>query len=295
MSARAIDRDTPQGRGVESNRTKEFHFSDREFNQVRRLVSEHTGIVLSDAKKEMIYSRLVRRLRQLNLDGFKDYIDLLTSAGNDELVNFTNAVTTNLTSFFREPHHFEYLSHTLLPKLMRARQAERRLRVWSAGCSTGEEPYSLAMTIRESIPEASGWDVKILATDLDSNVVAKAQSGVYGLDRVADIPAPRLKRWFMRGRGEQADLVRVKPELRNMISFRQLNLLREWPMRGPFDVIFCRNVVIYFDKPTQQILFERYADIMAPDAQLFIGHSETLYNVTDRFVLLGQTIYSRVK
>jgi chemotaxis protein methyltransferase CheR len=170
--------------------------------------------------------------------------------------------------------------------------SNRRIRIWSAGCSTGEEPYSIAIVLREALPSV-GWDIKILATDLDSNVLATAERGVYEWNRVKDLSESRLRRWFQKGRNAQEGWVRVAPALRDLITFRQLNLMDDWPMRGPFDLIFCRNVVIYFDKATQRVLFERYADILVERGHLFVGHSESLFKVTERFVPLGKTIYQR--
>lgn len=273
--------------------TKEFNFTDKDFNKIRDLVREHTGISLSDGKRDMVYSRLARRLRQLDLTKFKEYCSMLEDASNPEIGNFINSVTTNLTAFFREDHHFQFLKGTLLPSLMRSNQDTRKIRIWSAGCSTGEEPYSIAMTVREVIPENSGWDVKILATDLDTNVLATGKNGVYTTDRVKGLPKPILKRWFLKGKGSSDGKVRVSQELRDMISFRQLNLMGEWPIQNKVDLIFCRNVVIYFDKPTQTILFDRYANALVDQGHLFVGHSETLYKVSDRFSLLGQTIYRK--
>lgn len=272
----------------------EFEFSDRDFQHVRQIINRIAGISLADGKRELVYSRLSRRLRYLGLSRFEDYCQLLeTDESNAELGEFVNALTTNLTSFFRESHHFDFLAKELLPALIRERNAsDRRIRIWSAGCSTGEEPYSIAMVLRETLPTA-GWDVKILATDLDSNVLATAERGVYEESRVKDISEIRLRRWFQKGRGEQSGLVRVVPMLRELITFRRLNLMEDWPMRGPFDIVFCRNVVIYFDKPTQRVLFERFADQLIDQGYLFVGHSESLFKVTDRFVPLGKTIYQR--
>lgn len=273
---------------------REFLFSDRDFNTIRQLVSRHTGISLSEAKRDMVYSRLARRLRRLELDSFKQYCQLLENDETDgELGHFTNAVTTNLTSFFREPHHFEYLGNTLLPELLRVRSNERQLRIWCAGCSTGEEPYSVAMTLQENLPRNCDWDIKILATDLDTNVLDTARRGVYAEDRMRNVGDRRQRRWFKRGRNENTGLLQVKPELQQMITFKQLNLMGNWPMKGLFDIIFCRNVIIYFDKPTQSKLMERYAKQMADHGKLFLGHSETLYRVTDCFKLMGQTIYEK--
>lgn len=272
---------------------KEFVFTDKDFQRVRTMVLEHTGICLSEIKHDMVYSRLAKRIRALNLASFSEYLDLLNDATHEEMGNFVNAITTNLTSFFREPHHFEYLKNTLLPRLMQENADSRQIRIWSAGCSTGEEPYSLAITVKEAIPDRLGWDVRILATDLDTNVIAKGQSGIYTEERVNGLSKAVLKRWFARGKGPNAGSVRVSPELQEMIIFKQLNLMGSWPVRPGVDIIFCRNVVIYFDKETQKTLFDRYADTLKPDGSLFIGHSETLYKVTDRFNLLGKTIYQR--
>lgn len=274
---------------------KEFNLTDQDFQTVKKLVAEHTGISLSDAKHDMIYSRLAKRLRQLKLENFSDYLDILQSDDETEIGNFINSVTTNLTSFFREQHHFDYLKDTLIPGLLRQNADTKIIRIWSAGCSTGEEPYSLAMTIKESVPENQGWDVRLLATDLDTNVLDTASKGVYSLDRVNGIPKEKLRRWFNKGKGSSEGLVRVSRELRDMIIFKQLNLMGKWPVKAGVDVIFCRNVVIYFDKDTQRVLFDRYANILKPDGNLFIGHSETLYKVSERFKLLGKTIYQRTE
>ncbi len=272
---------------------KEFDFSDKDFQRVKKLVLEHTGICLSDIKHDMMYSRLAKRLRYLSLDSFSDYIDLIESGDKSELGDFTNSVTTNLTSFFREQHHFDYLKATLIPHLMKLNADSRKIRIWSAGCSTGEEPYSLAITLKEVIPDSAGWDVRILATDLDTNVLETGRNGVYSTERVNGIPSSVLKRWFNKGKGEREGLVRASNELRDMIIFKQLNLMGQWPVKAGVDVIFCRNVVIYFDKETQAVLFDRYAETLRSDGYLVIGHSENLHNVTDRFKLLGKTIYQR--
>lgn len=273
---------------------KEFDFSDKDFQRVKKLVLEHTGICLSDIKHDMMYSRLAKRIRQLRLNNFGDYIDLIESGDESELGNFTNSVTTNLTSFFREKHHFEYLKSTLIPALMKSNADTRKIRIWSAGCSTGEEPYSLAMTLKETIPDSAGWDVKILATDLDTNVLETGSNGVYSMERVNGISPAVLKRWFNKGKGEREGLVKVSSELRDMIMFKQLNLMEPLPVKPGVDVIFCRNVVIYFDKPTQTILFDKYAETLRSDGYLVIGHSESLHKVTERFKSLGQTVYQRI-
>lgn len=272
----------------------EFEFSDRDFQHIRQVINRIAGISLADSKRDLVYSRLSRRLRHLGLQRFEDYCQLLESEQNTaELSEFVNALTTNLTSFFREIHHFEFLAKELLPALMRERNfGSRRIRIWSAGCSTGEEPYSIAMVVRETVPTV-GWDVRILATDLDSNVLATAARGVYDFSRVKDLPEQRLRRWFQKGSGAQAGKVRVTAALRDLITFRQLNLMEQWPMRGAFDLMFCRNVLIYFNKNTQRMLFDRFANQLIEQGHLFVGHSETLFKVTDRFAPLGKTIYKR--
>ncbi|MBL1261612.1 MAG: protein-glutamate O-methyltransferase CheR [Thiotrichaceae bacterium] len=273
---------------------RDFDFTDKDFKKVRTLVKSHTGISLSNAKKDMVYSRLSRRLRALKIDHFSDYCSLVEGGDGDELIKFTNAITTNLTAFFREDHHFQHLAKTLIPALTKS-NSDKRIRIWSAGCSTGEEPYSLAIAMKEAIPSVDSWDVKILATDLDSDVLNTAKNGVYKSDRIDSLSSGRKKKWFLKGKGDNAGTVRVRPELQDLITFKQLNLLREWPTKGPFDFIFCRNVVIYFDKETQKALFNRYANVLKNDAHLFIGHSESLFKVSDRFSLLGQTIYKKIK
>jgi len=273
---------------------KEFDFSDKDFQRVKKLVLEHTGICLSDIKHDMMYSRLAKRVRHLRLNNFSDYIDLVESGDESELGNFTNSVTTNLTSFFREQHHFDYLKNTLIPTLMKLNADTKKIRIWSAGCSTGEEPYSLAITLKETIPDSAGWDVKILATDLDTNVLETGSNGIYNMDRVNGVSPSVLKRWFNKGKGEKEGFVRASNDLRDMIMFKQLNLMGPLPVKPGVDVIFCRNVVIYFDKATQAILFDKYAETLRSDGYLFIGHSESLHKVTERFKSLGKTIYQRI-
>ncbi|MBM3224631.1 MAG: protein-glutamate O-methyltransferase CheR [Candidatus Tectomicrobia bacterium] len=273
----------------------EFTLTTQDFDWIRTLVTEQTGIVLSEAKRDLVYGRLTKRLRHLGLDSFRAYCQRLQAGDPGELEHLVNALTTNLTMFFREVHHFDYLADTVLPALLARHAQSRRLRLWSAGCSTGEEPYSLAMVCREVVPANAGWDVKILATDIDSSVLATAQQGIYSAERVQGMSPERLQHWFRKGQGQHAGLVRVSPALQELITFRQLNLIHPLPMRGPFDVIFCRNVVIYFDKPTQRQLFERFADVLDPQGHLFVGHSESLFKVTERFALLGKTIYRRCR
>lgn len=272
---------------------REFHFTKYDFDRLRQLVNEHTGIKLSDHKQEMLYSRLSRRLRALNLNSFSSYYKLLQKDNGEELVHFINAITTNLTAFFREPHHFELLEQVLLPQLFIKKQTSRRLRIWSAGCASGEEAYSIAMVVKEVVP--FDWDVKILATDLDSSVLEKGKQGIYEEDRISGISPGRLHRWFKKGTNKAAGKMQVSEELRSLITFKHLNLMGLWPMHGPFDMIFCRNVVIYFDKATQKILFGRFANILDKEAYLLIGHSENLFQLSTHFRLLQQTVYIKTE
>ena len=271
---------------------REFNFTNKDFDCIRKLVSAQTGIVLSEAKSDMVYSRLARRLRTLRFQQFSQYLDYLANNEKEEIVHFVNAITTNLTSFFREPHHFKFLADTLLPNIFSTKK-EQKIRIWSAGCSTGEEPYSIAMVIKEAINRNKNWDIRILATDLDTNVVEKAKSGIYPLEKMTGVSEPRLKKYFHKS--SSGDEVKIKEDLQEIITFKQLNLMHDWPIKGPFDFIFCRNVVIYFDKSTQRQLFERYANIIIDSGYLFIGHSESLFKVSDRYELLGNTIYRKTK
>ena len=272
---------------------REFIFNENDFKYVRDLISERTGIVLADHKVDMVYGRLSRRLRELNLSTFDEYLSSLKH-DEQELIHFINALTTNLTAFFRESHHFDFMKSKLLPELIKKKR-NKRLRIWSAGCSSGEEPYTIAMTVRSILKDTRSWDAKILATDLDSNMVMKASNGIYTEDRVNGLTKEDMRKWVNKGTGDHSSMVEMSDELKEMITFKQLNLMHDWPMKGPFDIIFCRNVLIYFNKETQAMLFDRYADMLADDGHLFIGHSESMYKICDRFQLLGKTIYKKTK
>lgn len=271
----------------------EFEFTDKHFNWLVKLVFEKTGITLVEKKRDLVYGRLARRLRKLKLNSFDQYCKLLINNPEDEMVDFINSITTNLTSFYREAHHFEYLNKTVLKYLSEKRKFEKRIRIWSAGCSTGEEPYSIAMTVRESFPDINDWDIKILATDIDTNVLAKASAGIYQKDKITGVSEERLKKWFLKPTSKNSEDLKVSPKIRELITFKQLNLMENWPMKGQFDVLFCRNVVIYFNKDTQRILFNRFANVLKEDSYMFLGHSESLYNVSNRFNLLGKTIHQK--
>lgn len=264
------------------------------------MVYDHTGITLAEFKRDMVYRRLVKRIRSLGLKDFKSYCDILaegeTTGNEDEFVVFRNAVTTNLTSFFRENHHFEYLSQTVLPSLVKKNASSRKIKIWSTASSTGEEPYSLAITALETLEQEirQGWKVEIIATDIDTDSLKKGATGVYTMDRVEDLKPERLKKWFKRGTGKNAGMVKVSPKLQDIISFYELNLLKEWPINPhEVDIIFCRNVVIYFDHDTKQSLYDRFDEVLVNDGYLFIGHSESLFNMTTKFVSLGNTIYQK--
>jgi chemotaxis protein methyltransferase CheR len=269
---------------------REFKFTVDDFSVLRKLSNSHSGIQVPDERFDMFYSRLSKRVRRLGLNDFSEYCEYLRDNHEDEFTEFINAITTNLTSFFREKHHFDYLRDTVIPELLKRNAATKEIRIWSAGCSTGEEPYSIAMTLLENVP--AGWDVKILATDLDTQVLQTASEGIYTQDRVAELPIDILRRWFMKSRS-LPDQVKVKPELQSIIQFNQLNLMTEWPMKTPFDVIFCRNVLIYFDRETKAALAKRYAKLLVSKSWLFIGHSESLNQLSSEFELVATTSYRK--
>jgi chemotaxis protein methyltransferase CheR len=277
-----------------SVRQQEFVFEQSDFEHLRELIKQTTGINLADSKKQLVYGRISRRLRHLGLASFGAYRRLLETGGGSELSEFCNAMTTNLTAFFRESHHFDYLRDKILKPLRDDPRGSRRLRIWSAACSSGEEPYCIAMTVCEAIPEWRKWDIKILATDVDSAMVEFARRGIYGADRIKGLSERRLREFFGSEGGAASATYTVTPQLAQLITFKQLNLMHALPMRGPLDAIFCRNVIIYFDKETQRELFERVAPLQRAADHLFLGHSESLFKVSQRYELIGRTIYRRV-
>lgn len=276
-----------------TEKLREFSFSEEDFQALRKLVKQVTGINLTDAKRELVYARLARRLRTLNLTSFREYRKLLKADGGTELVQLCNAITTNLTAFFREPHHFEYLRTQVLGPLVANPPTNRRLRIWSAGCSTGEEPYSIAMTVLEAVPDIHRWDIRILATDLDSNVLARARHGTYTAERLHCIGDAARERFFRPIHGGERAGYEASPELKRLVTIKSLNLMSPFPMKGPLDVIFCRNTIIYFDKDTQRHLFSRISRLQRTGQLLFLGHSETLFRTSDAYALVGRTIYRR--
>lgn len=273
-------------------RLSEFVLSDAEFDALRKLVKEVTGISLADSKRQLVHGRLSRRLRALGMSSFADYHDMLrTQEGMSEIGEFTNAITTNLTSFFRESHHFDYFKDQFLLPRVADGSGSRRIRVWCCAASTGEEPYSIAMSVAEAIPDWERWDIQVLATDIDTEVLDQCRRGVYKADRFKGMSSTRINKFFDPV-GSDGSL-RVKASLARMIHFRQLNLMHKLPLRGPLDVIFCRNVIIYFDKPTQKELFQRMAPLQQKGALMFLGHSESLFKVSESWSLIGKTIYRR--
>lgn len=267
---------------------------DAEFDFIRHVIVENAGIVLGPNKRQLVQGRLARRLRELGLPSYEAYCDHVRESGPEELVGLINALTTNVTAFFRENHHFDALAAYMIPEALQRNQATRRLRIWSAGCSTGEEPYCLAMVASEALPSGARWDMKILATDIDSDVIATAKQGIYPLERLSAVPQDRLRRCFRKGVGPNAGQALIQPDIARLISFRTLNLQQPWPMKGPFDIIFCRNVMIYFDQATRERLIARFAELLTPEGYLCLGHSESIHAGTAPFRLVGKTIYRRL-
>ncbi|HZX72178.1 MAG TPA: protein-glutamate O-methyltransferase [Rhodanobacter sp.] len=292
MNAVAATRDVPAA-AVEFSASV---LADAEFEFLRKFVYEHCGIALGEHKRQLVQGRLSRRLRALHLHSFASYCDLLRNDPERELGELASAISTNVTAFFREMHHYDLLVDELLPHWLQEKQrSHERLRIWSAGCSTGEEPYALAMVLAEALEKRKGSsvDAKILATDLSPQALATARRGAYPLEHLGGISDERRRRWMLRGSGDYEGLASVNPRLRELVTIEPLNLLHEWPMKGPFDAIFCRNVVIYFDRPTKQRLFRRYARLLPVGGYLFLGHSESLHGINDDFELIGRTVYRK--
>ena len=268
---------------------REVHYTRQDFERVRKLIHARAGISLAAGKEDLVYGRLARRLRQHGLERFSDYLDQLEGSDDSEWQAFVNALTTNLTSFFREPHHFDALR-----ELLEQRPAGSRIKLWSAAASTGEEAYSMAMC---AVEHFNSFDipVDILATDIDTQVLDTAQCGVYPLERVERLPMNLKRRYFLRGSADYAGCCRVRDELRRLIEFRSFNLLSpQWNLKGPFSAIFCRNVMIYFDKPTQRRIIEKSMPLLAADGLFFAGHSESFFHCQDLMRTVGRTIYSKV-
>lgn len=268
----------------------EFLFTNDDFKKIAQILHSHAGIALAEGKAALVYSRLAKRLRTLGLRSFRDYCALIEGQhGVDERQTMMAALTTNVTRYFREPHHFDHLRDTIMPKLAERARRGGRVRLWSAACSNGQEPYSMAITVLSVLPEAANLDVKILATDIDPNMVAEGKAGIYREDAIAPVPLDARRKWFNKAPGGWE----VAEELRELVAFRELNLIGQWPMRGKFDAIFCRNVVIYFDEPTQERIWSRFAPMLEADGALYIGHSERVTGpATQLFETSGLTTYA---
>ncbi len=265
--------------------------TQNEFHLIQNLLYEKAGISLSEQKQSLIVSRLSKRIRQLELPSFQAYYDLVVSGEDpEELTQMLDLMSTNKTDFFREPVHFEYLTEHVIPVLTEHKQ----IRIWSSASSTGEEPYSIAMTLLDAIPNSRQWDCKILASDLSTRVLAKAALGVYETERIANLSPEIVQRHFLRGKGGQDGFVKVKPQVGEMVTYRRINLMdQSFPIRNPLDVIFCRNVMIYFDRPTQASLVEKFSRYLKPGGILFIGHSESLQWIDHSFTYVAPTVYQK--
>ena len=270
----------------------EFLFTLKDLSIISKIIMEESGIVLSESKASLVYSRLAKRIRHLGLSSFSEYCSLIQGDfGKDEKQELIAALTTNVTRFFREQHHFEHMQKNILPNLIREAKARRRIRIWSAACSSGPEPYSIALTILQAMPNAGDYDIRILATDIDHNILKIASSGIYDASQLAPISEEMQRRWF-RPLNDGLGKMQVKPELRNLITFKQLNLIGSWPMKGKFQAIFCRNVVIYFDSKTQESVWSRFLPLMEDGGALYIGHSERVSGPSEKYFLNdGTTIY----
>lgn len=271
--------------------TMDYAITDEEFERFRSLVYRESGISLNDSKKSLLVARLSKRLRTLGLATFRDYYErVLEEPAGDEFTQMLDCIATNKTDFFREPVHFEFLRERVLPAL----DSLKRIRIWSSACSSGEEPYTIAMTLFDGVAAPLQWDWKILASDLSTRVLAQAAPGVYEEERVRELSPEVIRRHFLKGRGREAGMVKVRPHLSDMILFRRINLMDErYPIKTPLDVIFCRNVMIYFDRPTQQRLVNKFHRYLKPGGHLFIGHSESLQWVTHPFRAVAPTIYQK--
>lgn len=273
--------------------------TNKEFKLFKGLIYEKTGIHLSDHKRALIYSRLGKRLRFHGLHNYTDYYNYILEKDADgvELIEMINAITTNKTSFFREDYHFKYLNEEIFPEIKgRAKRGHTKsVNIWSAGCSSGEEPYTIAMALAESFPEDTGWTINLIATDIDTNILKKASDGIYPIENSTQIPKHLLLKYFNKGRGENSGFFRASNKLRKLINFQKLNLLDPvWFNKKKFDIIFCRNVIIYFDKATQHKLIQRFQNNLVPDGSLMLGHSESLHGHDTKLLNLGKNIYKNV-
>jgi chemotaxis protein methyltransferase CheR len=273
-----------------------LNLTDDEFEQISDMVYQHCGINLHDGKKELVRSRLAKVMRQGRFENFSRYMEHVAADGSGQAFSeLIDSLSTNLTSFFREAVHFDYLTNCYLPELIEQKQRQKKLRLrgWSAGCSSGEEPYSIAITLLEALTDRARWDVKLLATDISTRILKRAQEGLYDSERIEPVPPPLKNRYLQARCSNGQKHFEVAPSLRQITVFKYLNLMENWPFRGPFDFIFCRNVMIYFDKATQQRLVERFWEVLAPGGILFTGHSESLTGICHNFRYVQPTIYRK--
>ena len=276
--------------------TQEVNLTDQEFRLISDLVYDHCGINLHEGKKELVRARLAKRLRLSKFDRFSDYIEnVLKDETGVEFSVLVDSLSTNLTSFFREINHFRYLTSTLLPRVLDrgAKTGRKKIRAWSAGCSSGEEPYSISMTVLDALQTRPDWDFKLLATDISTTNLETAKQGLYEAQRIAPVSATQKQRYLKSIKHDRRTCYEVQPALRRAISFNYLNLMGQWPIKGPLDFIFCRNVMIYFDKKTQSRLVNRYWDILDKGGVLFTGHSESLTGIEHKFKYVQPTIYMK--
>jgi chemotaxis protein methyltransferase CheR len=275
---------------------QDITLTERDFRNISDLVYKHCGINLHDGKKELVRARLAKRIRLGNFRSFPEYMKhVLNDRTGNEFSVLVDALSTNLTSFFREKQHFEFLKNEFLPSLLTKKSKNRnfRLRAWSAGCSSGEEPYSIAITLLESVQGQGRWNIKVLATDISTSMLEVAKMGIYDEDRVAPVPTIQKNRYLLQRKIDRRKLFEVNQAIRNTVTFTYLNLMKNWPIKGPLDFIFCRNVMIYFDKTTQQRLIGRYWDVLDSGGILFTGHSESLTGIDHKFKYVQPTIYMK--
>ncbi len=269
----------------------DYPITKQEYDRIRTLLYEESGISLGENKQSLVVSRLSKRLRELEIDSFAAYYNQVTQDDSGgEFTRMLDLLSTNKTDFFREPKHFDYLRDRILPTLER----DKRIRIWSSACSTGEEPYTIAITLHEHVKNPASWEMDILASDISTRVLAHAAAGLYGEDRITTVSPDIARRHFLKGRGKSAGLVKVKPHLSKLIKFRRLNLMSDtFPIKSPLDLIFCRNVMIYFDRPTQERLIAKFYRYLKPGGHLFIGHSESLQWIKHDFRTIAPTIYRK--
>ncbi len=270
-------------------------FTDADFIKFSRLVYDQSGISLSESKKELVKARLGKRIRKGKFQSFRAYYNhVINDQSGEEMILLLDSISTNFTHFFRENHHFEYLKNQLLPQIKnRTGRNPKKIRIWSAGCSSGEEPYSIAITLLESLAPVSDWDLKILATDISTKVLTNAQSGIYLKEKIEALPPGLIKKYFLQGENQWQNYVKVKSRLKSVVQFQRLNLMDSFSFNDPFDCIFCRNVMIYFDKKTRENLVNRLYEHLGKEGVLFIGHSESLTGIEHPFLYVKSAIYKK--